>query len=78
MKSPQIEKSIDANARPCYHKSTIQRKEADKMSSEKEINITKKATILDLMILFSKDPQKTYTAEEITEILKAYAIALDD
>ena len=48
------------------------------MSSEKEINITKKATILDLMILFSRDPQKTYTAEEITEILKAYAIALDD
>ncbi len=48
------------------------------MPSEKEINIAKKAAILDLIILFGKTPDKTYSAAEIDEILKAYAIALDE
>lgn len=48
------------------------------MPSEKEINIAKKAAILDLIILFDKAPDKTYTAEEIDKLLKAYAIALDE
>ena len=47
------------------------------MSSEAEIVIAKKSTILDLIILFEKEKEKTYTSEEIVDMLKAYAIALD-
>ena len=47
------------------------------MSSEAEIVMAKKSTILDLIILFEKEKGKTYTSEEIVDMLKSYAIALD-
>lgn len=43
------------------------------MPSEKEIAIIQKATIYDIQkILDANDPNKTYTAEEIKNLLDAY------
>ena len=43
------------------------------MPSEKEIAIIQKATVYDIQkLLESGDPNKTYTAEDIKELLDAY------
>lgn len=43
------------------------------MPSEKEIAIIQKATVYDIQkILDASDPSKTYTAEEIKNLLDAY------
>ena len=43
------------------------------MPTEKEIVIIQKATVYDLMQIFDKaEAGKTYTAEEIKELMQAY------
>ena len=47
------------------------------MSSEKEIIIVQKATIYDLMRIIKGNPDKTYTAEELEQLLHAYIQGLE-
>ena len=42
------------------------------MSSEKEILIVQKATAYDLKCIFQKNPDKTYTVQELNDIIDAY------
>lgn len=42
------------------------------MSSESEMNVVRKAAVLDLLAIFGFDPTKTYTTEEIRQIMMAY------
>jgi len=48
------------------------REEADNMPTEKEIVIIQKATVYDLKRIINKEPDKTYTQEELEKILDAY------
>lgn len=47
------------------------------MPSEKELVMYQKATIYDIIRLIKKDPEKAYTAEELEELLNAYAEGLE-
>lgn len=47
------------------------------MPSEKEIAIITKAAVFDLIHILDKTPDKTYTTEEIKQILTAYAVGTD-
>ncbi len=42
------------------------------MSSEKEILMVQKATVYDLMRIFEQNPGKTYTVEELRQLIDAY------
>ena len=42
------------------------------MLSEKEIIIVQKAAVYDLMRIIKESPDKTYTAEELEQLLHAY------
>ena len=42
------------------------------MSTEKEIIMFQKSTVYDLLQIIKKDPDKTYTTEELEELLGAY------
>ena len=42
------------------------------MPTEKEIIIVQKATVYDLMRIFKENPDKTYTTEELEQLLHAY------
>jgi len=42
------------------------------MPTEKEIVIVQKATVYDLKRIINKEPNKTYTQEELEKILDAY------
>ena len=42
------------------------------MSSEKEIVIVQKATVYDLMRIIKENPGKSYTVEELEQLLHAY------
>ena len=42
------------------------------MSSEKEIIIVQKATMYDLKRILEQDPDKTYTVEELRQLIDAY------
>ena len=42
------------------------------MPSEKEILIIQKAAMYDLKLILEKDPGKTYSVEELKEIIDAY------
>ena len=42
------------------------------MPSEKEIAIIQKATVYDLVKILKKDPEKSYTPEEIEKLFDAY------
>ena len=42
------------------------------MSREKEIVIVQKATVYDLMRIIRENPEKTYTVEELEQLLHAY------
>lgn len=52
------------------------------MSSEAEIKIVKKATLYDLMKILrgqlKQDPGKTYTYEELQNLVDAYLEGTDD
>jgi len=47
------------------------------MPSEKEIVIIQKATVYDLINIIEETPDKTYTAEELKKILKAYITGVE-
>lgn len=47
------------------------------MSTEKEIIMFQKSTIYDLLQLLERDPDKTYTVEELRELLAAYVKGLE-
>ena len=55
----------------CYHKDTIQRREADGMI-ESERRDVQKSTAYDLLNLIGENPDKVYTTAEVREIIKAY------
>jgi hypothetical protein len=42
------------------------------MPSEKEIIIVQKATVYDLMRIIKENPDKSYTVEELEQLLHAY------
>ena len=42
------------------------------MPTEKEIIIVQKATVYDLMRIFKENPEKSYTVEELEQLLHAY------
>jgi hypothetical protein len=42
------------------------------MPTEKEIMIIQKATIYDLQRILEKEPEKSYTVEELKALLNAY------
>lgn len=45
--------------------------------SEKELVMYQKATVLDILQLFKKDPDKSYTPAEMEEILMSYVKGLE-
>lgn len=47
------------------------------MASEKEIIMFQKSTVYDLLQLIEQTPNKTYTQEELKEMLKAYVKGLE-
>ena len=47
------------------------------MSTEKEIIMLQKSTVYDLLQLIEKDPEKTYTVEELKKLLAAYVKGLE-
>lgn len=47
------------------------------MPSEKELIMYQKATIYDIIRLIKKDPEKTYTADELEAMLNVYAEGLE-
>ena len=53
------------------------RKEVPKMSTEKEILMFQKSTVYDLIQIIEKNPNKTYTKEELKELLAAYVKGLE-
>lgn len=54
-----------------------QGKEVPQMSTEKEIIMFQKSTVYDLLQLIEKDPNKSYTVEELRELLAAYVKGLE-
>lgn len=46
--------------------------------SEKELVMYQKATVLDLLQIFKKEKEKTYTPEEMEEIMLAYIKGLEE
>lgn len=42
------------------------------MPTEKEILMIQKATMYDLKLIFEKDREKTYTADELIALIDAY------
>ncbi len=53
----------------------IHRKDVLNMGTEKERKDTKMATIYELRLIFTGGEKKTYTVEEITELLDKIALA---
>ena len=47
------------------------------MSTEREIIMFQKSTLYDLLQLIKKDPNKTYTTDELEELLTAYVKGLE-
>ena len=47
------------------------------MSTEKEIIMFQKSTVYDLLQLIKIEPNKTYTTEELEELLTAYVKGLE-
>lgn len=47
------------------------------MSTEKEIIMFQKSTVYDLLQLIKKNSDKTYTVEELEELLTAYVRGLE-
>ena len=47
------------------------------MSTEREIIMFRKSTVYDLLQLIKKDPNKTYTTDELEELLTAYVKGLE-
>ncbi len=47
------------------------------MSTEKEIIMFQKSTVYDLLQLIKREPNKTYTTEELEELLTAYVKGLE-
>ncbi len=45
--------------------------------SDKEILMIRKATMYDLLRILEKKPNKTYTDEELVEIIDAYIAGLE-
>ncbi|MBD5118075.1 MAG: hypothetical protein HDT37_03035 [Clostridiales bacterium] len=42
------------------------------MPTEKEVIIVQKATVYDLMRIIKENPEKSYTVEELEQLLHAY------
>ena len=55
----------------CYN-AVITEKEAVRMPNEKEIAIIQKAAMFDLIQIIKKQPDKTYTVEELEALIVAY------
>ncbi len=47
------------------------------MSTEKEIIMFQKSTVYDILQLIKKNPDKTYTADELEELLTSYVKGLE-
>lgn len=47
------------------------------MPSEKELIMYQKSTILDLLQIIKQDPDRTYTAEELEDLMMAYVKGLE-
>lgn len=47
------------------------------MSTEKEIIMFQKSTIYDLLQIIKEDPNKTFTVEELEQLLNAYVKGLE-
>ena len=47
------------------------------MSTEREIIMFQKSTVYDLLQLIKREPNKTYTTEELEELLTAYVKGLE-
>ena len=46
--------------------------------SEKELIMYQKATVLDLLQIFKKDSDRTYTPDELEELIRAYIRGLEE
>jgi hypothetical protein len=55
----------------------LKTKEANNMPSEKEIIMMQKATVYDLLQIIKSNPDKSYTVEELENILAAYIKGLE-
>lgn len=59
-------------------KQTTTRKELNNMPSKEEIAVVRKATVYDLQKILDKgDKDKTYTVEEIKDLMDAYVTGAD-
>ncbi len=47
------------------------------MPSEKELVMYQKATVLDLIQILKKDPDRSYTLEELEALMMAYVKGLE-
>jgi hypothetical protein len=47
------------------------------MPTEKEIVVVQKATAYDLLEIIRENPGKTYTQEEIEQLIRAYIKSID-
>lgn len=47
------------------------------MSTERELIMYQKATVLDLLEIFKQDPEKTYTVDELEKMMFAYLKGLE-
>jgi hypothetical protein len=47
-------------------------KEANEMSTEREILVAQKAAMFDLIQILKQQPDKTYTVEELEALIVAY------
>ena len=45
--------------------------------SEKELVMYQKATVLDLLQIFKKEPDRSYSPEELEELMMAYVKGLE-
>ena len=47
------------------------------MSTERELIMYQKATVLDLLEILKQDPEKTYTVDELEKMMFAYLKGLE-
>lgn len=47
------------------------------MPSEKELIMYQKSTVLDLLAIIERDPDRTYSAKELKDLMMAYVKGLE-
>jgi hypothetical protein len=60
-----------------FHVTIGERKEGLRMPTKDEIIVVQKATVYDIKRILKENPGKTYTEEEINQILDAYITSVE-